>query len=181
MSVPHKHQGPADLLKDHLHLLIPENLEGPVLDLACGDGHNGVFLAVKGLNVVLADVSGEALRRAADLAEGSGAKVHLWQVDFEREGGEPLKHKSFGAILVFRYLHRPLFPAIKKAIRQGGILIYETYTTEQPRFGKPRNPKFLLRPGELREAFGDWEIIYDFEGIKPHPERAVAQLVCRKP
>jgi SAM-dependent methyltransferase len=131
LSVPHKHQGPAALLTEHFHLLIPENLEGPVLDLACGDGHNGLFLAVKGLNVVLADVSGEALRRAADLAERSGAKVHLWQVDFETEGGDPLKHKSFGAILVFRYLHRPLFPAIKQAIRHGGILIYEIPGSDQ--------------------------------------------------
>lgn len=181
MSGPHKHHGPSTLLTEHLHLLTPETIQGPVLDLACGDGHNGVFLAVKGLPVVLADVSEEALRRAADLAQRSGVSVRLWQVDFEREGGEPLKQETFGAILVFRYLHRPLIPAIKRAIREGGILVYETYTTEQPRFGKPRNPDFLLRPGELRETFGEWEIIYDFEGIRSDPERAVAQIVCRKP
>jgi hypothetical protein len=69
---------------------------------------------------------------------------------------------------------------MRKALRRGGILIYETFTVEQPKFGKPHNPDFLLRPGELYEWFGDWETIHAFEGIKDNPRRAVAQIVCRK-
>ncbi len=59
--------------------------------------------------------------------------------------------------------------------------MYETFTVEQPRFGKPRNPDFLLNPGELLQLFKDWELIHSFEGIKENPRRAVAQLLCRKP
>jgi hypothetical protein len=62
-----------------------------------------------------------------------------------------------------------------------GLLIYETFTAEQPRFGKPRNPDYLLQSGELGHMFADWEVIHSFEGIKENPTRAVAQLVARKP
>jgi hypothetical protein len=93
----------------------------------------------------------------------------------------PLPEDFYKGILVFRYLHRPLIPCINKALIKGGILIYETFTIEQPKFGKPHNPEFLLNPGELLEWFKDWEIIHHFEGIKEDPKRAVAQIVCRKP
>jgi hypothetical protein len=69
---------------------------------------------------------------------------------------------------------------MKKALKKGGILIYETFTVEQPKFGKPHNPNFLLILGELGEWFEGWEIIHYFEGIKDNPKRSVAQIVCRK-
>jgi len=65
-------------------------------------------------------------------------------------------------------------------LQKGGILIYETFTLDQPRFGKPHNPDYLLEPGELRRWFEDWKIIHHFEGIKNNPVRAVAQIVCQR-
>lgn len=59
--------------------------------------------------------------------------------------------------------------------------MYETCTTEQAQFGKPKNPEHLLKPGELYSWFQDWEIIYSFEGRQENPKKAVAQLICRKP
>jgi hypothetical protein len=108
------------------------------------------------------------------------AKVSLWQVDLRR-GEEPLQDDDYGAILVFRYLHRPLMPCIKKALKKDGIIIYETFTVDQAQLGKPKNPDFLLRHGELLKWFEGWEVIYQFEGILQNPERAIAQIVCRKP
>jgi tellurite methyltransferase len=171
---------PAQLLLKHLGLLTDGRLTGPILDLACGNGHNGIFLARKGLPVICCDKSREALDRARGLAAECRVIVELWQVDLEREDINPLSEDFYGAILVFRYLHRPLIAHIKKALKKGGLLIYETFTVEQPKFGKPRNPDFLLKPGELRTWFEDWEIIHHFYGIKDNPKRAVAQLVCRK-
>jgi len=72
--------------------------------------------------------------------------VTIWKVDLER----PARTRSRGeysVILVFRYLHRPLMPCIRKALRTGGFLVYSTYTVDQAQFGKPRNPDFLLKPG----------------------------------
>ena len=172
---------PAQLLVEHSGLILEKTLPGPVLDLACGEAHNSIYLALKGVKVISGDLSSEALERAGELAAECGAEISVWQVDLEPEGVNPLPEHAYGAILVFRYLHRPLIPCIKKALRKGGLLIYETFTAEQPRFGKPRNPDYLLQSGELGQMFADWEEIFYFEGIKENPTRAVAQIVCRKP
>lgn len=172
---------PDALLLDHCDLLIKGAQRGPVLDLACGDGHNGLFAAEKGFSVVLADISESALKSAELGAEMIQREVTLWHVDLERGDDNPLSPETYGVILVFRYLHRPLMPCIKKALLQGGALFYETFTTEQPRFGRPKNPNHLLRPGELLDWFKDWKVIHTFEGILEKPKRAIAQIVCVKP
>lgn len=172
---------PSQLLLDYAYLLTREPLTGPVLDLACGNGRNGVFLAQKNLSVICCDSSQEALDKARKLATDSNATVKLWHIDLEQKGVNPLSEDRYGGILVFQYLHRPLIPCIKKALKGGGIGIYETFTNEQPKFGKPHNPDFLLRPGELFEWFRGWEVLYYFEGTKEKPRRALAQIVYRKP
>ncbi len=175
-----RESGPDELLAQYSSLFSDDLKDFPVLDLAPGDGHNGIFLASKGLSVVLADSSGEALSQARLNAQAAGVDVQFWQVDFEREGVNPLECFTFGAVLVFRYLDRPLIPCIRKSIKQGGTLMYETFTTEQARFGKPKNPDHLLKAGELLSWFHDWEVINTFEGTIGDPPKAIAQLVCRK-
>ncbi len=172
-----KEPGPDELLLKYSYLFSGEL---PVLDLACGDGHNGIFLALKGLSVVLADRSEEALAQARLNGRAAGISAEFWKVDLEREGVNPLEGRTFSAILVFRYLHRPLIPCISKSLNKGGILIYETFTTEQARFGKPKNPEHLLKSGELLSWFADWEVINTFEGVISDPPKAMAQIVCRK-
>ena len=88
---------------------------------------------------------------------------------------------SYQAIIVFRYLHRPLIEAIKAAIEPGGLVFYETFTTENRQFGRPNRDAFLLNKNELKEMFHDWQCLHYFEGIKQQPNRAIAQIVCRKP
>ncbi len=175
-----RESGPDELLTKYSYLFSAEPKNYPVLDLACGDGHNGIFLASKGLSVILADQSEEALNQARLNAQKAGISAEFWQVDFERGEVNPLEGRTFSAVLVFRYLHRPLISCIRKSLKQGGILIYETFTTEQARFGKPKNPDHLLKAGELLSWFKSWEVIYDFEGIIGSPPKAIARLVCRK-
>ena len=169
------------MLLEHLHLFAPEAVKEPVLDLACGEGHNGLFLAGRGFPVILWDISQDALSKARGLARRLGVDAEFARVDLEQDGVNPLPPDSYGTILVFRYLHRPLIPYIKKGLKDGGLIFYETFTIEQPPFGKPRNPDFLLKPGELHGWFQDWDVIHSFEGILENPKRAVAQIVCRKP
>jgi tellurite methyltransferase len=171
---------PDPLVAEFSDLIIGERPDGPVLDLASGDGHNGLFLAAKGLPVILADRSDEALSKAKETADGMPGKVTIWKVDLERAGENPLKEEEYSAILIFRYLHRPLMPCIGKALRTGGFLVYHTYTVDQAQFGKPRNPDFLLKPGELMNWFKDWSVLHHFEGIQENPRRAIAEIVCRK-
>jgi tellurite methyltransferase len=171
---------PNPLLLRFSSLLTDEDLKGPILDLACGTGENGLFLAGLGLPVILADRSSEALAVARTSAEEQGLEVRFWQVDLE-DGTNPLQEEYYRAILVFHYLHRPLVPHVRKGAQQGGIVIYETFTSEQPKYGPPHNPDYLLQLGELTGWFKDWRIIRHFEGVLGEPRRAVAQIVCRKP
>ncbi len=175
-----RESGPDELLAQYSYLFSDDLKDFPVLDLACGDGHNGIFLASKGCSVVLADRSEEALNQARLNAQTGGISAEFWHVDFERDGINPLEGRTFSAVLVFRYLHRPLIPFVKGSLKQGGIIIYETFTTEQARFGKPRNPNHLLKAGELLSLFKDWEVIHNFEGIIGTPPKAIARLVSRK-
>jgi tellurite methyltransferase len=171
---------PDPLLVNFSILIQDKNLQGPVLDLACGRGQNGLFLADLGLPVILIDRDPQALEVAKKRAAGKGLDVTFQEADLET-GRNPLKKDYYRAILVFRYLHRPLVPCIKKGIKEGGILIYETFTDEQPRYGPPRNPDHLLKPQELADRFKDWQIIHYYEGLLEEPPRSIAQLVCRKP
>ncbi len=171
----------ARLLLEHLDLLTKLDHSLPVLDLACGSGRNGLMLAELGIPVVFADKSSNALKTIERYLTENGLPGRTWEVDLEQAGVNPLPNDGYGAIIVFRYLHRPLFPALLNAIKPGGLVIYETFTIGNRQFGRPNNPDFLLQPGELTSVFRDWEIICSFEGMFENPDRAVARIVARKP
>ncbi len=171
---------PSELLVRYGDLL-RSGLAGPVLDLACGECHNGIFVGQAGAEVVCCDRAAERLADAERIAHGVGVRVTLWECELETPGVNPLPEEYYGAILVFRYLHRPLISNLRGALRPGGWLFYETFTSAHARFERPRHPAHLLREGELRKWFEDWEILHYFEGIDENPRRAIAQLVCRKP
>ncbi len=183
----HSIANPASLLVDNIGLVEKLDITSGVLDLACGMGRNGLFLVSHNVPVIFADNNEASLQSIAGALAATGASAEgstCWLVDFEStlgEGHNPLAGRVFDAVVVFNYLHRPLFPAIKEAIRPGGLIAYETFTVEQQQFGRPNNPDFLLRPGELREAFAAWECIEDFEGVVSEPDRAIARIIARKP
>ena len=172
---------PHEVLLDHLDLLNDLDRFLPVLDLACGTGQNGLMLARKGIPVVFADRSATALDVVKQCLVEDALPGRIWQVDLEQPNTSPLAGQNYSAIIGFRYLHRPLFPAIKNAVEPGGLVVYETFTIENRRFGRPSNTNFLLQPGELKTIFQDWQTIFYFEGVLHDPDRAVAQIVSRKP
>ena len=84
--------------------------------------------------------------------------VEFRQADLE-SGPWPFVAASFDAVVVVHYLHRPVLPLIAAALADGGLLIYETFAQGNERFGRPRNPDFLLRPRELLVAFADLRVL----------------------
>ncbi len=177
----HSNATVSPLVAENLSLLTALPAEYGVLDLACGSGRNGLHLVRNNIAVTFADHNAAALAAIeSSLPSGSGL-VKTWLVDLEAGQSDPLAGKQFDAILVFNYLHRPLMNAIGRAIKSGGLVFYETFTTAQREFGRPSNPDFLLRPGELQEYFVDWEIVQYFEGERENPQRAVASLIASKP
>jgi SAM-dependent methyltransferase len=129
--------------------LIPKS--GPVLDLAAGGGRHARYFKGLGHAVVAVD------RDVSGLGDLAGdAQIAVIAADLEGGAPWPLGERRFAGIVVTNYLHRPLFPRIAAALQPGGVLIYETFGLGNERFGRPSNPDFLLRPGELL-AFAEAE------------------------
>jgi SAM-dependent methyltransferase len=147
------------------------------LDLACGAGRNAVYLALQGWAATAVDILPDALDRVRDLAARSGVEVHTLRLDLEFAGA--LDDLSADLVVVVRYLERTLFGPLKRAVRPGGLLVYETFTTDQAELGHPRNPRFLLQPGELRGAFADLQVLSYREGFFDGAH--LARLVARAP
>ena len=155
---------------------------GPVADLACGHGRHALAAADAGARVIGFDRNENSLRELRTSATRRGLPVAAIRTDLESEASIPVRPESCGAILVFRFLYRPLAPAITAALRPGGLLLYETFTDAQPELGwGPRNPSFLLRQGELPTLFAELEILESWEGVTSgdRPE-AVARLAARR-
>ena len=144
---------------------------GRVLDLAAGGGRHTRLLLDMGFHVTAVDRDIAALQALARPA-GEVRPVDL-------ETGEPWPlGGDWDGIVVTNYLHRPLLPAIAAALAPGGILIYETFMLGNERLGRPRNPDFLLRPGELLAAFSSLTVIAFEQGEVTQPRPAVIQRLA---
>lgn len=140
---------------------------GPVLDVACGAGRNSRWIAARGAEVVAVDRVPQAI-----------PGVRFVQADLEGNGPWPFAGQCFAGVVVVNYLHRPLFARLSDALAPGGVLIYETFMLGNERFGRPSNPDYLLRPGELLEAFGHLHVVAFEQGLMHETRRAVTQRLC---
>jgi len=140
---------------------------GPMLDLACGGGRHSRYFLTAGRTVTAIDID---LSGMADLL--THPKFEAIAADLESGEPWPLAERRFAGVIVTNYLHRPLFPSILAAVATGGMLIYETFAAGNERFGRPRNPDFLLQPGELLELVrGRLRVLAyeDLEQTEPYP------------
>ena len=97
------------------------------------------------------------------------------------EGGPwPFAGKRFAAIIVTNYLHRPLLTVLENSLTEGGLLLYETFMVGNESFGRPSNPAFLLKPGELLQAFGRLQPIAFEQGQVERPKPAMIQRLCAR-
>ena len=172
---------PAKLVKEFLPLIKHQVQANKVLDLACGSGRNGLFLSKHNIPVTFADNNPSALQDIAASELFDRENSETWLIDFELEKSKPLKCKMFDAIIVFNYLHRPLMDEIKECLVEGGLLLYETFTSDQALIGRPKNPDYLLNHLELRGWFEGWDLLHYFEGEEAKPHRYFANIVARKP
>jgi SAM-dependent methyltransferase len=127
------------------HLLLPP-AAGPVLDLACGSGRSAVWLAERGWRVTGVDHQAEALALAARLAADRGVPVTLAPEDLRRRAALP--EGPWAAVLMFRFLHRPLVQRLARVLRPGAIVMLQTFREAPGDLGNPR-PPHRLRGGEL--------------------------------
>jgi SAM-dependent methyltransferase len=141
---------------------------GPLLDVACGGGRHARFFAARGLQVVAVDRQAQVLPEAITFVKADLENGRPWPFDGQR----------FGGIVVTNYLHRPLLPRLGDCLEEDGVLIYETFMAGNERYGKPSNPDYLLRPGELLEAFAGLGVVAFEQGTVAGARPAVVQRIC---
>jgi SAM-dependent methyltransferase len=142
---------------------------GPVLDVAAGAGRHSLVFAERGLEVVAVDREPQRL-----------PGVRFVRADLEDGSPWPFAGQRFAAIVVTNYLHRPLFAPLAQSLAEGGVLIYETFMAGNERYGRPSNPAFLLRPGELLDAFRNLTPIAFEQGYVETPKPAMIQRLCAR-
>ncbi|MHC4106970.1 MAG: class I SAM-dependent methyltransferase [Planctomycetota bacterium] len=175
-------KGPSDWLVLHEQLL-DSHTKGRALDVACGNGRNSLYLAKLGYEVDAVDVSDVVVKWMRDHLVPDMGRVHPIRADLTsyKFGGS-----VYQVIVNVNYLERRIWRAIGNALAPGGLLCFETFTTEQIDVLKKKfNRAFALEPGELKRAFPTLEVIEYREGIIQESgarrDKAVASLVARKP
>ena len=134
---------------------------GRALDIACGKGRNSLYLAELGCEVVAMDISAVALDEGRKRAQWKQLRIDWRQTDLEEAR---LGEAVYDVVVNFNYLQRTLIAQIKRAVKVGGYVIYETYLIDQKEIGHPKHPDYLLRHNELLEYFHDFRVLYYREG-----------------
>jgi len=147
--------------------------EGLVLDLACGAGRHSQYLAQLGYSVLAVDQDTVAAKTLGS------PLIECEQMDLEGDVW-PLEGRQFNVIVVSNYLYRPYLDHLPNMLAQGGILIYETFAQGNAEFGKPSNPNFLLKAGELLAlaARHDLKVIAYEDIYVDQPKPAMIQHLC---
>jgi rhodanese-related sulfurtransferase len=171
---------PSSFLVENFALL-PRGL---ALDLCMGEGRNAIYLATRGFDVDGVDARADRVARARVAARKLGAPIRAIVGNAE-DGTYIIPLESYDVIVVFNYLHRPLFQDIREGLVPGGVVVYQAFTADPARISPPDDPERMLQPGELQRVFADWEILVSRDRVGPPrgggPERAVAGIVARKP
>lgn len=166
---PHPNLPPSAWVMRFAHL-VPAG--GSVLDVACGSGRHLRALDGRGLHLAGVDRNAAAVDPLRPLAEITVADI---------EGGPwPFPGRRFDALVVTNYLWRPLLPVLADSLAPGGVCLYETFALGHEALGRPSNPDFLLRPGELLGwvASTGWRIVAFEEGFEPASRRVVQRIAA---
>lgn len=158
---------PSDWVQRFSHLVPPG---ARVLDVACGAGRHSRWLAQRGAQVTGIDRDEQALAPLEGVARTVCADI---------EGGPwPLPGETFDVVVVTNYLWRPLWPVLLGSLRPHGLLIVETFALGHEKLGRPRNPDFLLAPGELLNVASGLHVLAYEDGLLGAPPRRVQRIAA---
>ncbi len=141
-----------------------------VLDVACGSGRHVRLFVSRLAKVTGVDRDAAAVARLKNVAR-------IVVADIEN-GAWPLRGETFDAVIVTNYLWRPLLPTIIESVAPGGVLLYETFGQQQPEFGSPKRPDFLLRPRELLQVVEGMHVLAYEDIVLDDPMRHVQRVAA---
>lgn len=162
---------PIPYLVEHINRLP----KGKALDLAMGEGRNGVFLATKGFQVTGLDISEKGLEKAQALAKAQSVTIETKVADLDHA---PLGTNEYDVVLCTYYLDRGLLLKMKQAVKPGGMVVVETYTMDHLKYRPQFRKEWLLQKNELVELFKDFTIL-DYQ-VVDNGESAFASIIAQK-
>jgi len=162
---------PTRFLEENIRLLP----KGKALDIAMGEGRNGVFLAIHGFDVLGVDISAKGLEKAHKLAEQNHVKIETQVVDLE---SYTLPKNTFDVVMCTYYMQRNLFPKMKEAVKPGGMVYVETYNVDYVKYTGFRR-EWALEMNELLDVFKDFKII-KYE-IYDDGSEAYSSIIAQRP
>ena len=174
LTPAHGMEPPSPWVQRWSHLVRPG---GTVLDVACGHGRHMRWFAGHGHPVVGVDRSPEAIAAVASLGQAIVADIENGPWPLLTDGSP----RAFDAVVVTNYLWRPLLPLIAASLKEGGVLLYETFAAGNETVGRPTRPEFLLQPGELLRAFAELRVVAYEDGFLEPPARFVQRLAAVRP
>ena len=162
---------PSEWVKDYTKLIPPD---GNVLDLACGSGRHTRFLLERGIKVTALD---HDISQLKDMPKNEN--LIIIEHDLEGSSPWPFASQAFAGIVVVNYLYRPLFVKILDSLAPNGVLIYQTFAVGNEKYGRPRNPQYLLSDEELLKVFGKHlHVVQYSHGLINQPSPAIMQSIC---
>ncbi len=152
-SVVTANLSPAYILQEFQHLL-PD--QGKALDLACGLGANALFLAQHNLETHAWDISSVAIEKLNNEANSLNLNT---KTEVRDVVAKPPEEKSFDVIVVCHFLERKIMPNIISALRQNGLLFYQTFTKARVQDTGPSNENYRLGKNELLRLCENLDVI----------------------
>jgi tellurite methyltransferase len=146
--------------------MMPLLPRGLALDIAAGTGRHSLLLARAGFRVHAIDFSLPAMLKLAETAAADSLPIHPLVADLDLY---PLPQAHYDAIINTCFLDRRLVAPLKRALKIGGALLFDTFLVDQAEIGHPRNPEYLLGHYELRSLLSDLDIVRYREGLTVYP------------
>jgi SAM-dependent methyltransferase len=151
--------------------MLPLLPRGLALDVGAATGRHSLALARAGLKVVAIDHSAAALETLGRTARAE--RLRIWPIVAELENF-PIPADKYDLVVNINFLDRALTPVLKRAVRPGGMLLFDTFLIDQAALGHPRNPDYLLGHYELRALLDGFTLLRYREGLTVYPDGAQA-------
>lgn len=152
---------------------------GRALDIAGGSGRHAIFLARRGLDVTLVDISPAGLAIARERAESAGLSIRTTVLDLE---ANPLPEETFDVVVCTWFLlSQSLWSQAVERLPANGLLVYVQPTTTNLERNAHPSRRFLLEPGSLENTVRTLELeILQLEEGWDTGGQHTARLLARK-
>jgi len=163
---------PADFVLENADAL---PVSGSAADLAGGTGATALWLAERGLDTTLVEVSGRAAEVAVTAAAERGMELRVQLHDLE--GDEPLEG-AWDVVVVSNFLHRPLLANLVDHLNPGGLALVRLATVRNLERNDRPSRRFLIEEDELSHLCAGLEVVtYEQDWFD---NRREARLVARR-